>query len=141
MAKRHKKSRYTQKEKKRGKKSDNNNSQSIMMVSGTTSDFSIYKAPEPPRELLIEKYTAPSYITEEGEKYWVDRYGETIRGEYPDGTPTVIINNAGHGFRGEEFIQAGYVYAPYTPLIITPIINDITVVAGTGTTTVDEIIL
>ena len=71
------------------------------------------------RELLIEKRTAPSYISEDGDETWVDRYGNIIN-------PHQYIS----------FLEAGYVYAPYIPMTVSPVVLAREYNTLTGTTTV-----
>ncbi len=106
---------YTRKKEKRGKHStDGESFYNGSFASGTTlvheTEF-VY-----PRELLIEKYDNPSYIDKQGNKYWIDRYGDTIRGEHPNGNSIPILTHHGPGFRGEQLLEDGLIYAPYIPV-------------------------
>ena len=62
------------------------------------------------RKLLIEKYIPPTYITPDGIPIWLNEIGDQVLQPYSDGAV----------FIGKQTMEAGYVYAPYIPLTITP---------------------
>jgi len=64
------------------------------------------------RKVLVEKYKKHDYVDSLGNFIWLDKYGEIIRSEDEFGNSLVL-----RGFKGTQYLETGYVYAPYIPMI------------------------
>lgn len=69
-------------------------------------------------KVITEKYIHPTYVDERGNKIWLNKYGDTTKAEDKYGVNFPIAR------KGNSFLEAGYIYAPYIPVYDTPIIND-----------------
>lgn len=74
------------------------------------------------REIITEKWRKWDYIDSLGIKVWLDRYGEICRLEDENGNRIPSVGLL--GFKGNEFMQAGYVWAPYVPAYETTITQE-----------------
>ena len=75
------------------------------------------------RIVIFEKCRKYDFKSIGGLKYWYDKNGKTIRIDNDDSSLDIaefidIVDIV--GFKGNTFLEAGYVYAPYVPVFTTP---------------------
>ena len=69
------------------------------------------------KNVLLEKYKLCSFVDERGYHYWLNKYGEVIKLTDKEHNDVPII------VRGTQYMEAGYVYAPYIPMLETSIMD------------------
>lgn len=82
----------------------------------TYKQYNLYTEKKFKRTVIFEKYICPNYIDKDGNSFWIDRYGDITKCEDKDGNSRWFPTSSLIGRKGEEFLQAGYVYAPYIPM-------------------------
>jgi hypothetical protein len=80
------------------------------------------------REVILEKWRRWDYIDSLGVKIWLDRYGDICRMEDKNGVRIPYVGLL--GLKGEQYLQTGYVWAPYVPVYETPLVSDIINASG-----------
>lgn len=82
----------------------------------THSSFNSYEIEKPIKRIVIFEKCKKYDYEKNGFKYWLNRDGETIRidDENRSYNPNSFI-----GYKGVDFLGAGYVYVPYIAEIIT----------------------
>jgi hypothetical protein len=82
----------------------------------TCSSFNSYEIEKPISRIVIFEKCKKYDYEKNGLKYWLNRDGEVIR--IDDKNRSYDVNSF-IGYKGVDFLGAGYVYAPYIAAIIT----------------------
>lgn len=66
------------------------------------------------RKIITEKWKQYDYIDQFGNRIWLNKYGDIIKTEDQFGGYHIQ-------YKGNTFLEAGYVWAPYLPMVETPV--------------------
>jgi len=87
--------------------------------------YQVYKHPEKEKPItrivLFEKCRKHDFENN-GLKYWYDKNGKTIRIDNLD--CSLDMRNYLTGFKGSSYMEAGYVFTPYIPMQLEPVVQD-----------------
>ena len=73
------------------------------------------------RVVLFEKCRKHDFENN-GLKYWYNRNGDVIRVD--DNDSSIDMKQYLIGYKGNSYMDIGYVYAPYIPAQLTPVISE-----------------